>query len=164
MGRSVDDIFDGIEKELEAEASDEDIRTTNNEEENGFYFEESFHDNAGKETSRVSQFLPTKTIEEAEYLSIMRSLNHKQRKFVLHVLHCFKTGKKFYHFLTGGAGVGKSQVITAIVQSILRYCNSLPGFHPDYLPVLVTIIYQCFRGINIFKTCISQSGEYKCSV
>ena len=30
MGRSVDDIFDGIEKKLEAEASEEDIRTTNN--------------------------------------------------------------------------------------------------------------------------------------
>jgi len=71
MGRSVDDIIDGIEKELEAEASDEDIRTTNNEEEKRFYFEESFHDNAGKETSKISQFLQPKTIEEAEYLNIM---------------------------------------------------------------------------------------------
>ncbi|OXA43032.1 ATP-dependent DNA helicase pif1 [Folsomia candida] len=48
------------------------------------------------------------------------------------------TGKvPFQDFLSGGAGVGKSHVVTAIVQSFMRYCSKFPNVNPDQLCVLV---------------------------
>ncbi|CAF4877058.1 unnamed protein product, partial [Rotaria magnacalcarata] len=39
--------------------------------------------------------------------------------------------KQFFHFINGGAGVGKSTLIKAVYQSILRFYNSLPGSNPE---------------------------------
>ncbi|CAD6226275.1 GSCOCG00011863001-RA-CDS, partial [Cotesia congregata] len=53
------------------------------------------------------------------------NLNEKQRKFLLHLLHCFKTKSlPLYHCVIGGAGVGKSRLIEAIYQTMLRFLNS----------------------------------------
>jgi predicted AAA+ superfamily ATPase len=87
---------------------------------------------------RVEQFLPPRLVTEPEYLNIMRALNEKQRRFVLNVLHLLKTSKEpFYYFLSGGAGVGKSHAITAIVQSYMRYNCLFPTTHPEDICVLV---------------------------
>lgn len=75
----------------------------------------------GKTAEKVLQFLPPKQKSQEEYLRIMRSLNQKQRRIVLEVLHRLKCSDDAFHiFLSGGAGVGKSLTITALVQSILR--------------------------------------------
>jgi hypothetical protein len=69
---------------------------------------------------------------------MMRSLNQLQRKFVHNVLHLVKTSEEpFYHFLSGGAGVGKSHAIKAIVQSVLRHHAKQPGKDPSKIAVLV---------------------------
>ena len=39
--------------------------------------------------------------------------------------------KQFFHFINGGASVGKSTLIKAVYQSILRFYNSLPGSNPE---------------------------------
>ena len=41
-----------------------------------------------------------------------------------------------YCFLTGGAGVGKSWVIKAVYQALVRYLNAFPGDNPDDIKVL----------------------------
>lgn len=93
---------------------------------------------ARQKSTTAEKFLPPKLIDDGEYFKIMRSLNIKQRQIVLHILHCLKTGKGPFHiFLTGGAGVGKSHVVTAVVQSYLRFCNKLQSFSPEGINVLI---------------------------
>lgn len=88
------------------------------------YFNDFNVDDFTPTTSKVERFLPPRLVDENEYLKIIRSLNERQRRFVLNVLHNLKTGKvPFHDFLSGGAGVGKSHVVTAIVQSFMRYCS-----------------------------------------
>jgi hypothetical protein len=68
----------------------------------------------------------------------MQSLNDKQRRFVMNALHHLKTKHKPFHtFLSGGAGVGKSHAITAIVQSALRYYGEEIGRDQTKPPVIV---------------------------
>jgi len=91
------------------------------------------------ERKKVDNFLPPKLIPEQDYLNIMRSLNERQRCFVINVLHLYKTSENpYYFFLSGGAGVGKSHVITAIVQSVLRYNCRFPTEHPEDVCVIVS--------------------------
>lgn len=45
----------------------------------------------GRTRARVEQFRPPKMVDENDYLNIMGSLNEKQRRFVLDVLHQYKT-------------------------------------------------------------------------
>jgi hypothetical protein len=88
--------------------------------------------------NRKEQFMPPKLIENSEYYPIMRSLNEKQQRFVLNVLHLMKTSNQGFHqFLSGGAGVGKSHAITAIVQSCLRHFAQIPSHNPEQLCILV---------------------------
>lgn len=76
-------------------------------------------------SSASTRFLPPKFIDHEVYKQMMRTLNYKQRKIVMYILHCLKTGKLPINlFITGGAGVGKSRVIDASVQSFLRFNNS----------------------------------------
>jgi len=90
------------------------------------------------DSNRVEHFLPPKLVLEAEYVKIMRALNERQQKFVLNVLHLLKVScDPFYMFLSGGAGVGKSHTITAIVQSYIRYNNQFPTTHPEDICVVV---------------------------
>ena len=69
-----------------------------------------------------------------------RVLNSIQRSILLHVLHCFKTRKQLpmYLYIAGGAEVGKSTVIRAIYEALVRFLNSLPETSPDNLKVLLT--------------------------
>lgn len=101
---------------------------------------ESYLTNTKQKSAVTSAtILPPKLISDAEYFSIMRSLNENQRKIVMNILHCLKTGKLPFHiFLSGGAGVGKSHVITAIIQSYLRFCNKDKTISPDDICVSVS--------------------------
>ena len=58
----------------------------------------------------------------------MRSLNCQQLEFINNIIHRFKTtDDPFYHFLSGGAGVGKNFVTKALYQLILKYYNRRAG-------------------------------------
>ncbi|CAD6209869.1 GSCOCG00010855001-RA-CDS, partial [Cotesia congregata] len=58
------------------------------------------------------------------FINLIGFLNEKQRIFLLHILHCFKIKSlPLYHCVIGGAGVGKSRLIEAIYQCLLRLLN-----------------------------------------
>jgi len=89
--------------------------------------------------SKVQQFLPPRMVDDERFARLMRSLNDKQRRFVLDTLHLLKTSPSpFYRFLSGGAGVGKSHVITAIVQSFMRFYVKTPNINPDEICCVVS--------------------------
>ena len=78
-------------------------------------------------------------MSEGDYLAMCRRLNLIQLRIFLHTLHCFKTNKQLpmYLYIGGGAGVGKSTVIRAIYERLVRYCNSIPSMNPDAIKVLL---------------------------
>ncbi|CAF4902863.1 unnamed protein product, partial [Rotaria magnacalcarata] len=83
-------------------------------------------------TEKIEHFNVPEIIPDTEYQRMMRSLNYSQRKYTLNVMNLIKNGdKQFFHCINGGAGVGKSTLIKAVYQSILRFYNSLPGSNPD---------------------------------
>ena len=79
-------------------------------------------------------------MSEDEFLGLCRRLNLIQRRIFLHTLHCFKTNKQLpmYLYIGGGAGVGKSTLIKALYEGLVRYFNSLPSTNPDTTKVLLT--------------------------
>ena len=63
---------------------------------------------------------------------MVQKLNKEQKEFFYHILHQIKTsGKPFYCFPSGGAGVGKSHLTKALYQAALKYYNTRAGhdFH-----------------------------------
>ena len=77
-------------------------------------------------------------IPDDDYYTILRTLNSKQRQFFHHILHWIKTrGEPMHVFLTGGAGVGKTVLVRAIHQSLIRFYNKKPGANPDEAKVLL---------------------------
>jgi len=87
---------------------------------------------------KVDYLLPLKQIPDDDYWTLIRALNEKQRKYFLHLVHALKLNNSvIYDFVTGGAGVGKSHLITAIVQTILRQYCKIPGICLESVFVLV---------------------------
>ncbi|CAF1035111.1 unnamed protein product, partial [Brachionus calyciflorus] len=72
-----------------------------------------------------------------EYSKLISCLNNKQYRYLMNFMSLFKNNEKIFHFVTGGAGVGKSTLIKAIFQSILRYNNSIEGNIPSNLKVVL---------------------------
>ncbi|CAF1352277.1 unnamed protein product [Rotaria sp. Silwood1] len=89
-------------------------------------------------TEKIEHFNVPKMIPDADYQRLTRSLNSSQRKYTLNVMNLIKDGdKQFFHFINGGAGVGKSTLIKVVYQSILRFYNSLPGSNPETIRVAI---------------------------
>ena len=87
-------------------------------------------------TEKVEHFSVPKMIPDSDYERLIRSLNSNQRKYTLNVMKLIKDDdKQFFHFINGGAGVGKSTLSKAVYQSILRFVNSLPGSNPEAIRV-----------------------------
>jgi hypothetical protein len=138
-------MMDGLEDEDDTEDIEHDLFQNEEEEREDIeYIEQGLFHGQGPDgtdvpkKSRVESFLPPRQITDPKYREIMRSLNEKQRRFVLNALHVLKTSSSPFHsLLHGGAGVGKSHVITAIVQSALRFFGSLPTTNPEEICVIV---------------------------
>ena len=78
-------------------------------------------------------------VEDQEYRKMVQMLNKGQKEFFGHILHLIKTSDKpFYSFLSGGAGVGKSQVTKALYQAALKYYNTNAG--EDFQEVRVLLL------------------------
>jgi DNA replication protein DnaC len=134
------DIVDETQEEINNCDENDEVLGSNLSliQEDDFYEADVEEEKSENVVVRVEQFLPPRLVTEPEYLNIMRALNEKQRRFVLNVLNLLKTSKEpFYYFLSGGAGVGKSHAITAIVQSYMRYNCLFPPTHPEDICVLV---------------------------
>lgn len=79
----------------------------------------------GIESNKIT--LP-ELISDAEYIKLMTSLNLKQYDYVMHVLNGVKSNEfPFYDFVGGEAGVGKSKLISALYQSLIRQYRKQPG-------------------------------------
>lgn len=76
----------------------------------------------------VKSFTVPDMKNDADYFALLDSLNVKQRDYLMHIVNEFKTKNlPIHHFITGKAGVGKSRLISAIYQSVLRIFRSEPG-------------------------------------
>ena len=81
-------------------------------------------------------------IPSNEYYKLICNLNDKQYRYHLNFIHTMRNSRDVpvYHFINGSAGVGKSMLIKALTQSVLRYCNSIPGSNPENIYVLLCAI------------------------
>ena len=70
----------------------------------------------------VSDELLKGCIPDNEYYALVRKLNFKQHEVFLHINQWIRTkSEPLRIFLSGGAGTGKSVLITALYQSLHRY-------------------------------------------
>ena len=84
-----------------------------------------------------------------ECLTLLRSLNLRQREFFNHVVHWIKCKyEPIYAFLTDGAGVGKSVVIRALYKKQYRILNLRDGENPDDIRILIC----AYNGFSAFNT------------
>jgi len=78
-------------------------------------------------------------LPDQEYFDLIKVLNKEQRIFFMQFLHHMKTqATPIYAFLTGGAGVGKSVVVKAIYQALIRFYNIGADNNPDDPKVLLS--------------------------
>ena len=69
----------------------------------------------------------------------MIMLNTLQRRYLLNVLNKFKKNQlPIFDFISGGAGVGKSKLIDAIYQTLMREFTKPAGSKLDVIRILVT--------------------------
>ncbi|KAK3924354.1 ATP-dependent DNA helicase PIF4 [Frankliniella fusca] len=89
-------------------------------------------------TAESMRFPLPNILPESEFLSLIKSLNEKQRKYLLNLTNLVKTNpsEPFYHFLSGGAGVGKSTLINAIKQVLERFWVHQPSNKPEDINIL----------------------------
>lgn len=84
------------------------------------------------------KILPPKLETNEIYKGLMGPLKKGQRKYLLDVLRRLKNSKEnFFHLIHGQAGVGKSHLIEALVQTIIRLQQREPGAGCDDIPVMV---------------------------
>ena len=118
------------------------------------------HYDIGIELQSTCSVPPVETtgimLPDDEYLTLLRSLNLRQREFFNHIVHWIKCkDEPVYAFLTGGAGVGKLVVIRALYQTLYRILNLKDGENPDDKRILLCA-YMGFAAFNI-------SGQTICS-
>ena len=89
-------------------------------------------------TIKMEKYLTPNLKNYDDYNELMQSLNEKQRKYCMNLLFWMKTKTEpIYNAVIGGAGVGKSCLINAVYQTLLRYFNSLHGSRPETLKILL---------------------------
>lgn len=90
---------------------------------------------AGTETNRYK--MPDQ-LDIKAYLDLCNSLNEKQRDYLMHIISLAKSNfLPVYHFISGGAGVGKSKLIQAIYQTLLRIFRVKTGTVDENPEVLI---------------------------
>lgn len=99
-----------------------------------------------------------------EYFELCDTLNAKQRDYLMHMISGFKSKEiPFHHFISGGAGVGKSRLIKAIYQSVVRFYRNIPGPVETMEVVLIAYTGKAAHNIggmtahNAFSLVVSQN-------
>ncbi len=138
-GENIEELFKEAEHCLEEEE-----QNSEQHEYSVYSIDQDKHYNVGQDISgdlskpTIERFLPPSIKPDEEYFKVMRSLNKRQRCYTMEILHLLKEDRcSINHVIIGGAGVGKSTLITAIHQSLLRLYNSIPGANPDTIKVLL---------------------------
>ncbi|XP_021964938.1 uncharacterized protein LOC110860191 [Folsomia candida] len=123
-----------IEEDLPKLHIDDEFRILNNQD-----LEADFGLELGNVTVEKAQKIKMpKMLADDDYEKLITSLNEKQEKFHNHVIQNVRRGNPpFYEFVSGGAGVGKSMLINAITQTIMRDAVKVVGEDPSRLKVLL---------------------------
>lgn len=70
--------------------------------------------------------------------TMSRMIMTNKKEFFYQVLNWIKTEQNpLYCFLSGGAGVGKSVLLRALHQALIKYLNHKPGENPDEVKVII---------------------------
>lgn len=117
----------------------------------------------------IKTFTVPDQMNNDEYYKLCDSLNVKQRDYLMHVTSEFKLKNlPVHHFITGKAGVGKSRLISAIYQTILRIYRSKPGPVESMEAILVAYTGKAAHNIggmtahSAFSLLLSQNqGDHK---
>lgn len=147
--RAIDIDMDAILKELEDFKTSEDSENEDSADDDDEYVNPFGADGGervpnimvdiGMEPSSdfsVKKYTVPKMVNDEEYNKLISSQNEKQLAYLMHVLHSFRThSKPFYHFISGGAGVGKTHLIKAIFQSLTREFRKAGG--PPEIEILL---------------------------
>lgn len=90
--------------------------------------------------TRVEKIPCPQLLSNEEYYQLIRDLNTEQYMYHINLVYLIrnKPNKQIFHFINGNAGVGKSRLIKAIVQTLIRHENSIPGHNPENIPVIVS--------------------------
>ncbi|CAF1126204.1 unnamed protein product, partial [Brachionus calyciflorus] len=121
-----------VQNEAEMQAYVNDFLITN---EHGGEIREMFEKDYGyqcqfqEKTGAVEQFVSEDKkslkvpdrLNRGQYFNHMCSLNRQQQVYIANLLATLKLDKKFYHFINGRAGSGKSHLIKAIYQTLIRF-------------------------------------------
>ena len=87
-------------------------------------------------------------VSDQEYNELVNSLNTKQHDHLMHVVNAFKLNElPLYHFVSGEAGVGKSRLIKALYQALMRHFNREPG--PVDTPEILITAYTGKAAHNV---------------
>lgn len=95
----------------------------------------------GDETRKKAEKIKMPSMfEDQDYANPIGKLNEKQLKYHNHITNHLT--KKTYHqavfeFVSGGAGVIKSMLITAVCQTLMRNAVQVPGKDPTRIKVLL---------------------------
>jgi hypothetical protein len=84
------------------------------------------------------KFLAPQKMLEDDYQQLFEKLNQDQRDYITHTADHFQnSNKQLLHFVTGGAGVGKSLLIKALYQTLYRFFNMDSNSNPDDPKILL---------------------------
>ena len=99
-----------------------------------------------KKERKSGDFCRAVMLKDDTFLQLIKCLNSKQRNYLMELIYTVRTTQEpFYHFISGGAGTGKSVLISAIYQTLNRHFN----FHfPD--PEKVKILLLAPTGMAAF--------------
>ncbi|KAG5678799.1 hypothetical protein PVAND_008434 [Polypedilum vanderplanki] len=134
----LDEIYREIEEDRIAEENEEHAtEVVDPNFENVFDFDDNIVPNAAVEMGfeapgtdiTVTKYQVPNLMRDDEYFELCDSLNELQKDLLMHVISKFKppSNLPIYYFLSGGAGVGKSRLINALYQSVVRIFRSEPG-------------------------------------
>ena len=100
------------------------------------------------ETGKCVSFRAIQLQTTDEYNELMRKLNQGQRTYLMGLKDIVESNQlPIYHLITGGAGVGKSVLIKAIHQTLIRYYAQDPQFSKVEEP---TVLLAAPTGLAAF--------------
>ena len=133
---SLDAVFCDVYESSESE-DDESGNTLNMQNSVDIFHQSGTEDIAKK--SFLNRYSTPQRISSEEMQALLRSLNLRQKEFVMRVLHVVKVSphQQLKIFLSGSAGVGKSTVTKALFQLLTSYYDNLHGPQTDSIKVLL---------------------------
>lgn len=145
-----------LEEQYDGEVFDPDHEEDNNDFVNVYEFDDNvIQPNVAAEINmedvivdKTIKFTVPDMLPDEEYYKLCDSLNTEQRDYLMYIINHFKSNSNpIYHFLSGPAGVGKSVLIRAINQAIIRIFRSSAG--PSEGNEILLVAYTGMAAHNI---------------